>query len=299
MNPKSSKICQARACGRRGFALPMVILLALIGTLAVSMLLMSHASSHRATVRQVESYVDAHRAAGIQECILRWLDTVRGKLNESIDSDGHAFTMNVQGSAGGTVKVFFRDAQGALLTETSAVSGRRREILDDANFILQALPPQGPSPQLVDNSYQRSSDGPFDGRGVSEKLTRTAGPPEVSLYSSPDLVIRVLALAIIPDPRQAEAAALALIRARNQRELKTDGVLSALGGLDAPEQAKRELAGMFVVVPQVYECVAETRSGSGALLDRSSGLYQVDDSRNDAFKQGGAFLSWRREDLPE
>src|ERR1043166_3833682 len=118
----------------RAFALPLVVLLILIAGLTVALLVERHGVSDRAITRNIDNYRNHHRAAGIKECILRWLDTARGRVSESLDESGLAFTMDV--SREGQIKVYMQDAQGAALSDPSALAGRRREIVEDMKFLL-------------------------------------------------------------------------------------------------------------------------------------------------------------------
>ena len=70
---------------RRAFALPLVVLLLLVGGLTIGLLMERHGISYRAIARHVENYKSHHRAAGVKECILRWLDTARGRVDQSLD----------------------------------------------------------------------------------------------------------------------------------------------------------------------------------------------------------------------
>ena len=49
---------------------------------------------------------------------------------------------------------------------------------------------------------------------------------------------------------------------------------------------------MLVASPSLYEVRAETYDSSDGILQKSSGLYRLDETRNDTFKQGGCFLTW-------
>lgn len=261
--------------GNRAFALPLVVLLVLAAGLTIGLLMDRHGTSYRAMARQVSNYKNHHRAAGIQECVLRWLDTARGKLEQSLDQDGLAFTLEVQGR--GTIQVYFQDAQGALLSDTSQLVGRRREIIEDAKFLLDQLPPEG----------------------QVEGLFRPVGPAEISLATAPAVVIQALCIAVTGDQKKGLFAATAILQRRgNVDERKPEGsaVQTALASTSLSEEEKRELASMLITTPKLYEVTAVTASSGGKVLDRSAGLYQVDDARNETFKQGGSFLTW--DELP-
>ncbi|MBY0312949.1 MAG: hypothetical protein K2W85_12835 [Phycisphaerales bacterium] len=260
---------------RRAFALPLVVLLVLAAGLSVGLLMDRHGTSYRAMARQVGNYKNHHRAAGIQECVLRWLDTARGKLETSLDNDGLAFTLEVRGR--GEIRVYFRDAQGALLTETTQLVGRKREIIEDAKFLLDQLPPEG------------RIDGLF----------RPVGPAEVSLASAPAVVIQALCIAVTGDQSKGMFAATAILQRRGDgdgRRPEGSSIQTALAQAPLSDDERRELASIFITTPKLYEVTAVTVNSTGRILDRSAGLYLVDESRNETFKQGGSFLTW--DELP-
>ncbi len=297
---------------RRAFALPLVVLLLLVGGLTVALLLERHGVSYRAIVRNVDNYKNHHRSAGIKECILRWLDTARGRVDQSIDSEGLAFSMDVSGE--GRIDVYLFDAQGSTLSDPTALSGRRREIVEDMKFLLESVPAE----QRPDN------------------LFRPVGPPEICLNTAPDLLIKALCLAVIGEPDKANQAAIAIFDRRasvrpgsldsgagstsfgsgtgsGSKSPSLSGSKTPVAGAGAPaggappmgtniadalrdiqitERQRKEIASMLVTQPSLYECLVETRNSSGTLLNKSSGLYHLDESRSDTFKQGGGFLTW-------
>jgi hypothetical protein len=217
--------------------------------------------------RNVGNYKNHHRSAGLKECILRWLDTARGRVDQLLDEDGLAFRLEVSNE--GTIFVYFKDAQGSVLTDATNLSGRRREILEDMKFLLDQVP----------------------GDQRPERLYRPVGPPELSFETAPEMAIRALCLAVITDPRRAQEAAEALLRRRESGTSTVADITGVLRDLPIQERERREVASMLIATPTRYEVESETRDTSGYLLDRSFGLYKVDDSRNDTFKQGG-FLTW-------
>jgi hypothetical protein len=252
----------------RAFALPLVVLLLFVGALTVGLLMERHSISYHAIARNVDNYKNHHRAAGIKECILRWLDTARGRVEQSLDENGLAFTMDVSGE--GHIDVYLRDAQGSVLTDPSAVAGRRREIVEDMKFLLDQLPDD----QRPDNMY------------------RPVGPPEMSINTTPEIVVRALCLAVIGDPNKSKQAASAIFEKRTTDASGSVNIADALRSVEITERQRREIAAMLISRPTLYECVAETRDSSDFLLNKSSGLYLLDESRSDTFKQGGGFLTW-------
>lgn len=269
--PRAPRPISFLAARRRAFALPLVILLVLVAGLTVATLMERHGTSYRAISRQVSNYKNHHRSAGIKECILRWLSTSRGRLESSIAEDGHAFTMIVPGR--GEIRVFFRDAQGAILTDASQLVGSKRQFLEDANFLISQIPVES----------------------RPEGLLRPVGPPEISVSAAPAVVIQALCIAVCADERAGTLAANAILSRRSQGKFEGTNIQAVLAEVSLDEPVKRDLASLLVVQPKLYEVVAETFDSSGRLLDRSAGMYLVDDARADTFVQGG-FLTW--DELP-
>jgi hypothetical protein len=248
-----------------------VILVILISSLTVGLLLERHSVSYRAVQRQVNNYRNHHFAAGIKECVLRWLDTARGRVDQSIDDDGLAFTIDVQGE--GRIDVYFFDAQGTILSDTSTLTGRRREILEDMKFLLDQVDPD----QLAD---------------LHQRLYRPVGPPEMSIDTIPEIALKALCLAVVNSPEKALQTAAALVARRESGKCNPGDIANVLRDLPIEERERKEIAAMLVPTPVLYEVRAETRDADGTLLHKASGLYKLDESRNDTFKQGGCFLTW-------
>ena len=176
--------------------------------------------------------------------------------------------------------VYFRDAQGAALSDTAALAGRRREILEDMKFLIDQHLSQIPPEQRPDDLY------------------RPVGPPELSLDTASEIAIRALCFAVVDDPSKAQRAAKALLDRRLAGKSQPGDIPNALKDLDLREREKKEIGAMLVATPSLYECTVETRDLGNALLDRSAGLYVINESRNDTFKQGG-FLTWDQLPLTE
>jgi hypothetical protein len=244
------------------------MLLILMAGLTVGLLMERHGISYRAIARNIGNYKNHHRAAGIKECVLRWLSTARGRVDQVLDDDGLAFRLDVRDE--GVIEVFFEDAQGSIVSDTTSLTGRRREIVEDMKFLLDQVPPD-----------QRPDD-----------LYRPVGPAELSFNMAPDMAIRALCLSVISVPDKALDAAEAIVRRRESGKAAPGDIAGILRELPIQERERREIASMLVSSPSLYKVRADTRDTSGYLLDRSVGLYKVDDTKSDTFAQGGAFLTW-------
>ena len=152
--------CTHSAMGR-GFALPMVMLLSLVGILVVASMLTRYGSQSRFVAKHRMRYVEHHTQRGVQEMVGTWLDLVRGgPIRDIIREDGLAFVVNFEG--GRRLEVFVRDGQGTLLTDFSDMNTRNRRVIDAALTVLQ-------------------TDEPIDNLA---DLTRRRGPMNVSVMSA-------------------------------------------------------------------------------------------------------------------
>lgn len=282
---------------QRGFALPLVVLLTLVGGLAIALLLQRHGVQSLAYQRQVENYTNHHEASGVMECILAWLPTARGKIENAVDENGLAFSMDLSGNSSQSnaarIDVYMREGQGSMLRDPSAVFGRKREIVEDAVYVLDTMPEEL----------------------KVEGLFRTVGPPELSLKTAPAIAIQAICTAVIEDPKKADEAAREILRTRDEMLAETqEGGVGGVGGvavdpsptlvtnalqdLGLTAQEQKEITAMLTVKPTLYECVAETFDRNNRLLARSGGYYLVSDvAQNQAIKQRGAFLSWEQKPL--
>jgi hypothetical protein len=263
--------------------------------------------------RQADSYIDNHAGLGMRELVSRWLSTVRGRLRESLEDDGFAFSLELPG--GDRVDVFFDDAQGSVLSRTDMLTGRRREIVEMMNVYLDLAeqsdqplsnenPGQGLGPRESFEVRQRAhgrAGEPIETMGLRRKW----GPSEISIRTAPIEVLEALASAVT-DPKKAAKIAEALVKRRDDqattRELAVDEVTRTLRELDVSPEAMREIGAMLVYTPTLYRVTAEQRSASGDLVAKAVGLLEVTDTRNDPFNQNGPFLTWETvplEDEPQ
>jgi hypothetical protein len=283
--------CPARtgslALARRGFALPLVFMLGVVCALGVAVLIERQSVNQLAVVRHVRGYASLHQSAGLREVVNRWMPTARGRLNELLDADGLAFTLSMPRS--GEIRVYMADAQDTVLIDPTALAGRKRDIVE-ALAGLFAEPPEG---------FARRS-GLLDGAPAP---TRSAGPPEVSIRSASPVVIEAIMLAVLLDEDLARQAADEVVRKRDDVLARTssEGAIAAiridemLRPLGLEEEDMRDIEMMFVSKSTLYRVVAESIDG-GQVFARAGGLYEVSETRVEAFNQNAGFLTW--ETLP-
>lgn len=293
----SSERVRGRSDQRRGgFALPLVILLTLVVSLAVAVLMQRNGTGYLAARRQADSYIKAHAGLGIREMVSRWLTQVRGRLSDSLESDGFAFTLVLPG--GDHIDVYLDDAQGSALARSDALTGRRREIIEMMNAYLDLLEygPIGAAPG------QRPPPRAQTGGAGDLPLRRMYGPSEISLKTAPREVLEALAAAVA-DPKQTVAIADTIIRKREghdgTRVQEVDEITRSLREVGVDDEAIREIGLMLVATPKLYKVTAELRGSGDRLLDKAEGLLEVNEGNNDPFNMNGPFLTWESVELED
>lgn len=316
-----------RFIARRAFALPLVILVTLVVSLGVGMLMQRSGAGYLAARRQADGYMQHHAGAGMREMVNRWLTTVRGRLKESIEEDGFAFSLDLPD--GGEILVYLDDAQGSILARPDAYTGRRREILESMNAYLDLLElqqqalaarsaPNGvPGAPAAPQPFVSANTRPGE---LPAELRRQYGPSEVSLRTAPREVIEALASAIC-DPREVTKIADTIVSKRDDlaqnygtpsgsrrtaagetgagggaREPTVDEVTRVLREMGVSDEQIKEFSSMLVYTPKLYRVTAELRGSGDRLLDKAGGLIELAEGKNDPFNQNGPFLTW--ENLP-
>jgi hypothetical protein len=312
MTKRRPTISRGKPNRRRAFALPLVILLTLIVSLAVAILMQRNSIGYLAARRQADGYIDHHAGLGMREMVSRWLTTVRGRLNESLEDDGFAFSLELPG--GDRVDVFLDDAQGAALARTDMLTGRRREIVEMMNAYLDLMESEG----VLDEAQRTALDKGLKnkdsfamrqrthgkaGEPIEElPMRRMYGPSEVSIKSASREVLEALASAIT-EPKKAIKVADALVQRREDqtgtRELAVDEVTRTLRELGIEDEEMHEISSMLVYAPTLFRVTAEVRGSGGQLLEKAVGLMEVQEGRNDPFNQNGPFLTWEAVPIEE
>lgn len=254
--------------------MPLVILLTLVAGLAVAVLFQRAGVAGLAARRQADDYTLHHAKVGLMELINRWHSTVRGRLKESIDDDGYAFSLQMPGNA--RVDVFVEDGQGKALARTESLVGRRREIVELMNVYLDQLPEE-----------------------LQGDARRQYGPSEVSIRRAPRDVVVALAAAINGPERAAEVADALIERMDDQsssddgREVSVQEITRTLSELQVEPEQITEFEAMLVTSPVLWWVTAEVRDSGNNLIERAGGYWEVSGGTNlDSFNQRSGFLSW-------
>lgn len=191
------RICAARP---RAFALPLVILLALVGTIVATLILEFQGNQTRAEERSIDAYRAHHEQQGIAELLELWMGIGRP---QDIPP-GEALAFEIRGPAGEIYHVEIRDGQGTLLARPG--------------------PASNPDAAPVADAYARAAESLRD-RPDAGDLVRTHGPLKVNVNAAPREVLVALARAVDP---------------RGPAETFADQVLERRGGSDGAEGGSRE-----------------------------------------------------------
>lgn len=263
---------------RRAFALPMVMLLALVATLAIALILNRTGVSGAAVNRQIKTYERHHRHAGMKEMVDRWLATTHGSMQDQLESDGQAFTLEMPRNR--RVRVTIADGQGTLLDDLRGLYG------PEARYTAMAL-----------DFLRRSTDVDKD-PDLATLLFRKAGPAQVSINSAPPIVIEALTTAIFPG-RDGQRLAQEYLNRRSRALLTQSDIRGIALENNAQNEEAAALEMMFVALPTVWFVDAIATSGSRA-VERSGGLIEIVNDPNAGSTIGigsrTRFLTW--DDIP-
>jgi len=256
---------------RRGFALPLVLLLALTAMLSIGLMLSRHSTSHLAVERQVSIYKDHHRHMGIQELIDRWSATTRGSVRDRLGDGGLAFELQLP--TGARASVYLEDAQGTALNDLRSGAGRERRY---ARLLLADLE-QFPDAQTE------------EGKG---RLFRPDGPARLSLHTASADVLESLARAVAPG-RIGERFIRTLLTERTQAVLTMARVR---GIANEARLSSEEIAGfemMLTTEPTIWRATVRIDSRNGR--QTAQGLIEISNEPSSAGR-ATRFLTWK--DLP-
>ena len=260
----------------RGFALPMVLLVAMVGTIAVSAMLTRYGSQNRSVHRHTQRYVEHHMQRGVQEVVGAWLESMYGgPLAEVIGPDGLALVVDFEG--GRRMEVYLRDGQGTLLTRLDEAPVRERQTTEAALVELTATV----------------------GAGEMEGYTRSAGPVKLSVAAVPGPVLRAILVSGGVSERTADRIVGEVVARRERGPITYQEVFKLLDSPGSPVEGRAGIAAMLTDSPILW--LVETRIIEGPrdrVLARYAGLVEVETRRGGrggaqaTFKPAGPFLTW-------
>lgn len=262
---------------RRGFALPLVLLLALVASLGVAVILNRSGVSGAAVNQQLKVYQRHHTHAGMKEMVDRWLATTHGSLQEQLESDGQAFIIELPRNR--RIRVVITDGQGTLLDDLRGLYGA------EASFTGIAV-----------DTVRRAVD--TNDPAVAAACFRTAGPAAISVNSAIPEVLEAMATAVLPG-RDGQRLAQEYLTRRERALIAQAEIRSIALEANATNEDADALERMFVAVPTVWRVEATAFEGS-RVVERSGGLIEIvtdpDGGSTVGVGSRTRFLTW--DDLP-
>lgn len=258
---------------RRGFAMPMVILLAVVIALGVGVSVSRQVAQSRTVARQIRAYQEHHAAQGLQEAIGAFVQRIDAReIDDSTAEDGHAMDLELEG--GDVARVYFIEAQGTLLTSLGGLSD---DALQSNALTLERL--------LATTKPERYRE-----------VTRDVGPWEVSPRTASAEVLRAAIGAITEEDRIAAAVTDEVLSRRDDERIGWSEVSFMLEGAGASDADRRELQRMFTFDPELWFVRVDVKPrGTRKLSARYGGLtYIPSGSRRGRSGQAatGVFLTW-------
>ena len=266
---------------RRAFALPLVVLLSMIATMAIAVMLERQGQQTKSTIRHMRWTQDRHLERGVREVTGAWLTGASRRLDDIAAEGGHAIDLTM--ADGRTFRIDVEDAQGAILTTFEGVSEAELPFAEAAyDAILLRAP----------------NDATLDG------WTRQVGPAAISALTAPEDVLAAAAMPMIGEgPATAMARDIVL-----EREEAADGpggtqwlrriLAEYFTELDQRRSAQR----LIVANPSLWRLRITVLDRNERFSSMYEAIVEVDGreirKRADSgeFRPLGPFLLWRRLD---
>ena len=250
---------RCRSPHRRGFVMPLIVLLALVTSMMVAVLLNRNAVRRSDAEWELNSYIEEHRQRGVREMVAVWLQfSAQQDFESMLASDGTAFTLDYSGGRRLTVKLL--PAQGSPVIDSEGV-----DVSQVAGTVL--------SPKLQREIVDRTAEN-LGAR--AEVLGRSSGPIAVSLYDAPAEVIRAMSRAVLMNDQLAEEYTNQLIRRRDESEaIDRPALLNLARDVGIPDNQQTQLAALWTTLPALWRARVElTGPGEGG-RDETIGRYEA------------------------
>ncbi len=260
---------------RRGFAMPIVILLALVVGIMTAVMLDRQSAQSLTVQRELHGYRDHHFSRGVREVVGQWTDTLSGQpIQNLVQPDGHI--LDIQAADGGLLSIYMFDGQGAALADPTGLTDQDRT---DALGVLQAL-----------------SDG--TGGNPDPASLRSVGPLKISVASAPQEVLEAMANYAMGGGRNGRRFADSLVKARASQDLAQADVQTAESAADMTAEQRQILDRVLALKPDLWNMVIDVYpAGAREPSVRYGGRWASSSARGGpALSTLGKFLSW--EELP-
>ncbi len=267
-----------RKFGPSGFALPLVVLLSMVATMAIAIMLERQGHQTLTTIRQLRWTQDRHLERGVREVAGSWLTSASRRLNEISKSGGHALDLNMED--GRTIRLDIEDAQGRVLSNFDGVAENE---LPFAQGAYDAIVMAAGDPEEL------------------ERWTRTVGPAAISAASAPE---EVLAAAVAPMIGESQALSMArdIVLAREDAadEPGTQWLRQIIAEYMTEMEDRRTMQRLLVAEPNLWRIRITVLDGRGRIGSMYEAIVHVDGreirhrAESGEFRPLGPFLLWRR-----
>jgi len=251
-----------RSAGARGFALPLVLVVMLVGSATVAVMLTRQSAQSLAVRRHIDHYQEHHGAKGLAEVVNAWLLSLPAdpSLAELVEDDSSVLDLIL--ADGSVATISLTDGQSRVLRRFGQVDANGAV---DGPGILAQLRALVPASELT-------------------ALTRDAGPAAISVHSAPRTVLlaamRYVAVGEPEDPDQQSASQIGqasdeqqdlavelveeILRARDEDDRLSDASLAAIASRVGLSGDQRRLFNRVLAsTPTHFELEVDLRSPSG------------------------------------
>jgi len=255
----------------RGYALPLVLLLALVAGMTVAAMLGRQSAQALMVNRLIERYHAHHAERGVRELADGWIKSITAQtLAEAVDTEPrHALHVRLDDDR--TLDLYISQAQHTALSRFDGLPARDAA---DARRILRAARRLGVTLE-----------------------TRQAGPVAIAVADASRDTLRAVALSVLDDEDRADSLADALIRERERRPVTQGSVASVANTLGIESDARAGLVRLLTSSPVLFAVRAEIHAPEGdAAYEGLATLSGAAGSAGSPVSRDSSFLSWRKAD---
>ncbi|GEM_PF-2218087 len=229
----------------RGYALVLVLMLALFAAALVTILLTRRGTSTVAVREQSDAYVSHHIQAGLREFIPIFLQT--SQRSDKATLAGGVIGFDLEFDQDLKMEVRLKDLGGAVLMSPDAVTSVRLGVMARAGLDLQ-------------------------GQGLASlDHLRVFGPPRVSLHGAPAAVLAAVARGV-DENADGAAFARAVIDARSEKNIGQADVRTLASKAKVAGARLELLEAVVAAEPSYWWIEARVLSGQGKEIMRQGGF---------------------------
>lgn len=272
-----------RRLHRRAFALPLVVMLALAGTLLIAVMLDRQSAQTRNLARHIDAARSFHLQRGMREIFQAWAKEQsrsagrQSALRNSIELDGRIGEMSLPDGTRITMYAF--DAQGKARIDGVGFSQQER---DDQQAILDSVGP------IVDSNRRA--------------MTREHGPVAVSIFSAPVEILSDIVTHVTEGVHQTDVLD-SILQLRDDPRAQTSGLSKPEISQHLEDGKSELLQRLLTMSPRLWEVVLEADLGrefaSIPTRVRLWGYFLLPDPRvqSNEFTNRIQVLTWESVDL--